>query len=310
MKAVILERIEHLMVKEVPDPQLQEGSVILRIRACSVCSTDLRIYHHGDHRVKLPHILGHEISGEVTTISEEVSKYKVGDRVALTPRIACGGCFYCLREQHNYCENALTFGHQLPGGYAEFLMVSSQGLEYGVLNRIPENLSFEEAALAEPLSCYLKAQRDSKVGWGDKVVVVGGGPVGIMHCRLARASAASSIFLVEKEIRRLNKVDLSAVDEVIDSGKRNPEKEIMELTEGRGADVIIVACSSLEAQDQSIFFAGKGGRVNFFGGLPRGQSIINIDSNLLHYREVSVTGSHGSTPGDNKEALDILSRGA
>jgi L-iditol 2-dehydrogenase len=132
----------------------------------------------------------------------------------------------------------------------------------------------------------------------------------MMHCRLAKANNASKVVLVERDTRRLEKVELTSIDEIVDSAKSDPEAEILAITEGRRADVVIVACSSTQVQEQSLLLAGRGGRINFFAGLPPGQSKILIDSNVIHYHEVSVQGSHGSTPHDAREALDILARKA
>jgi len=308
MKAGILESVEHLVVKDVPDPEPNMGEVIVRVKVCSVCGTDLRIYHYGHPSITLPHILGHEIAGEIVSVPKGVTDYRVGQRVAVAPTIACGTCFYCRKDQHIYCQNRSTIGYQLPGGYAEYVLVPPRGIEYGIINQIADTLSFEEASLAEPLSCCLRAQRACKVSPGAIVVVIGGGPVGIMHCRLAVVNKASRVILIEKETRRLQQVNLGTIDAVVDSGKCNPEAEVAVLTEGRGADVVIVACSSDEAQVQAVSLAGKGGRIDFFAGLAPGPSNISVDSNLIHYRELSVQGSHGSTPHDNKEALDMLAK--
>ena len=310
MKAAVLDSIEHLVVKEVPDPELESNSVILRVKVCSICGTDLRVYHHGHTRVTFPQILGHEIAGDVVGVANGVTDYRVGDRIAVTPRISCGECPRCRRGQYIYCQNSRTFGFQLPGGYAEHLLVPPRAIEFGALNKIADSLTFEEAALAEPLSCCLRAQKDTGVESGDTVVVIGGGPVGIMHCRLARVNNASKVILVERNPRRLEQVNRTSIDEMIDSVITDPKARIADLTNGRGADVVIVACSSAEAQEQSLSLAGKGGRINFFGGLPPGQSSICIDSNLIHYQEISLQGSHSSTPPDNRAALDMLKRKA
>jgi len=309
MKAAVLQKVEQLVVKEVPDPELEDGSVIIKVKICSICSTDLRIYHYGHPRIKLPHILGHEIAGEIEVVGEGVTNHKAGDRVAITPRIPCGRCFYCRKGQYIYCLNSLSFGYQLPGGYAEYLYVPRCGIEFGVVNRIPDGVSFEAAALAEILACCLRAQKTSRVSRGDVVVVIGGGAVGIVHCRLAKANDAARVILVERETKRLEQVNLDSIDQIVDSKKGDAGEEILAITDGRGADVIIVACSSAQAQEQSLSLASRGGRVNFFGGLSPDQSKISIDSNLVHYREVSIQGSHGSTPDDNREALDMLGRG-
>jgi L-iditol 2-dehydrogenase len=309
VKAGVLEKIERLVVKSVPDPQPDEGSVTLRVKLCSICGSDLRIYHYGHPRVALPQILGHEISGQIEAVGGEVKNYRVGDRVAITPTISCGECFYCRKGQYTYCLNNLSLGHQLPGGYAEYLLVPRRGVEFGVVNKIPDGVSFEAGSLAEPLACCLRAQRTSAVSRGDTVVIIGGGPVGIIHARLARVNGAGRVVLVERETGRLEQVDLGSIDRVIDSIKSDVESEVLALTEGEGADVVIVACSSAEAQEQALSLACKGGRVNFFGGLPPGRSRISIDSNLVHYGEVSLQGTHGSSPDDNREALDMLAGG-
>jgi L-iditol 2-dehydrogenase len=306
MKAAVLEAIEQLEVKEVSDPQLEPGSIIVRVKVCSICSTDLRTYHHGHAGMKLPQILGHEIAGEISAVAEGASGFRVGDRVAITPRVACGNCFYCLRGQGIYCLNHLSFGHQLPGAYAEYLLVPGRAVQYGVVNKIDGRVSYEEASLAETLACCLRAQKTSRVGRGDTVVVVGAGPVGIIHCRLARANGAARVVLVEREAARLRQVDLSSVDVLVDSGKSDAVAEVLALTEGRGADVVIVACSSAEAQEQSLSLANRGGRINFFAGLLPDRSEISIDSNMIHYGELSIQGNHGSTPEDNREALSML----
>ncbi|NIM91303.1 MAG: alcohol dehydrogenase catalytic domain-containing protein [Candidatus Aminicenantes bacterium] len=308
MKAAILEEIEHLVVKELPDPQLEEGSVIIKVKVCSICGSDLRIYHHGHPRVKLPHILGHEIAGEIESVSEGKGSHKVNDRIALTPRITCGKCYYCREGHPIYCLNSQSFGYQLPGGYAEYVLVPRRGAELGLVNRIPDTISYEEATLSETLACCLRAQKESRVSSGNTVVIIGGGPVGIIHCRLAKANQARMVIIVERDSKRLSQVSLSAIDKIVESTTSEVEEEVLDLTKGVGADVVIVACSSASAQEQALSLAAKGGRINFFGGLPAHQSRIAIDSNLIHYREISIQGSHGSTPDDNKEALDMLAQ--
>jgi len=308
MRAGILERIEHLALREIPCPELQSGSVLIRVKACSICGADLRTYRYGHPRIKLPQILGHEIAGEVEAISDNVTDYRIGDRVVVTPRIACGECYYCANGLDIYCENSLTFGYELPGGYADYMLIPPRGVKYGVLNKIAQDLSFEEASLAEPLSCCIRAQIASKVSYGSTVVVIGGGPVGIMHCRLAKVNGAERVLLIEKNIKRLEYVDQTAIDRIVDSSKSDPEIDIIAATSGRGADVVIVACSSSEAQRQALSIAGKGGRINFFGGLPSGKSIVSIDSNIIHYQEITVQGSHGATPRHTEEAISMLNK--
>jgi len=309
MKAAVLEKLQCLTVREVAEPAPGRGSVLVKVEVCSVCGSDLRMYRRGHPRVRLPQVLGHEISGVIEAVGEDVSAWKTGDRVSITPKIACGHCFYCLKGLYTYCHNGRSFGYQLPGGYAERLLVPSRGVEFGVLNHIGDSLSFEEISLAEPLACCVRAQRKSTVSPGDAVVVIGDGPMGLLHCRLARVNGAEKVILIGRRPERLERVSTAAIDRIADSRRSRPIDEVLELTQGRGADVVIVACSTREAQEEAFSFVGRGGRVNFFGGLPEEQPHISMDSNLVHYCEVSVQGSHGSTPEENKEAVALLVRG-
>ncbi len=308
MKAGILKNIDDLVVEEVPGPRSGEG-IIIRVRVCSICASDLYIYHHGHPRVKLPHIPGHEIAGEIADNPGSLPGFKPGDRVVISPRLFCGKCFYCLRGQYTYCTDSRTLGYELPGGFAEYVQVPLRDSQAGVVNKIPEGLGFEEASLAEPLSCCLRAQRASGVGEGDFVVVIGGGPLGIMHCRLARVNGAGKVVLVHHDPSRLQQVNLDGIDDAVDSTRVEPEQEIARLTGGRGADVVIVACSSVAAQAQAVRLAGCGGRINLFAGLHQDRAGLTLDSDVIHYREISLQGTHGSTPSDCRAALMMLGKG-
>ena len=308
MKAAVLKDVQRFEVEDVPIPELEDGSVIVKVKICAICGTDLRTYRKGHLRIQLPHILGHEITGEISAVSQSVDGYHIGERVAITPRVSCGQCGYCLKGKSIYCTNRKSFGFQLPGGYAEYVIIPKRAVDIGVVQRIEDGITFEEASLSEPLSCCLRAQNESQVGFGTTVVVIGGGPLGLLHCRLARARGASLIVLVERDVKRLQQVDITTIDKIIDITKTDPVKEIKLLTEGFKADVVIVSVSSTEAIKLSPFLAAHGGRVNFFGGFPPEQSTIELDINKIHYSEISLQGSHSSLPTDHQEALTILSR--
>ena len=305
MKAAVFADMERFVIEDMPEPRAGAGEVRVRIRACAICGTDLRIYHYGHHHVQPPQVIGHEIAGVIDQTGAGVTGCTLGAPVTITPRIGCGHCYYCRRGQYSYCPNGRSFGYQLPGGYAEYIIVPPEGVSLGALIPIGGGLSFDEASLTEPLACCLRAQRTSGVGPGAVVAVIGGGPVGILHCRLARARGAS-VILIEREVERLNAVSTAAIAKVVEPRRSDPRQEIRAFTEGRGADVVIVACSSAEAQVEALSLAGRGGRVNFFGGLPPGGSLITLDSNLIHYDEIQVQGSHGSTPEENREAAALL----
>jgi L-iditol 2-dehydrogenase len=257
----------------------------------------------------LPHIIGHEVCATIEQIDGTASDFKVGDRVEVTPKISCGTCFYCKRGQYLACPNGESFGYQLDGGFAEYMAIPKRGVDFGVLSRVDVKLSDNEVTMAEPLACCLRGQRISQVKPDDTVVVIGGGPIGMLHCRVAKAQGAY-VILIEHDQKRLDNVDLASVDVNIEAPDSDLPPQVMELTENEGADVAIVACSSVKAQMQALELLNKGGRVNFFGGLGQDHQDICFDSDIIHYRELTVTGTHGSLPEDNKLALKLITGGA
>jgi len=194
-------------------------------------------------------------------------------------------CRQCLRGQMTVCPNQTSMGYQYPGGFAEYMVVPKAVLDVDGLNRIPENLSFAEASVAEPFACAINAQELISVGDGDTVVVFGAGPIGCIHIRLARANGASRVFLIDVNAERL-KMSADAVkpDEVINGSEVDVVERVKELTGGRGADVVITATAANVAQEQAIGMAARRGRISFFGGLPKTNPYIRCDSNLVHYR--------------------------
>lgn len=209
------------------------------------------------------------------------------------------------------CANQESMGYHYDGGFAEWLVVPAKVFVVNGINLIPEGLPFEEAAVTEPLACVLNGQELASVREDDVVVVVGAGPIGCLHVRLARARGADQVFLVEMNRRRL---DMSAQrvepDAAIDAGKENAVDAVLKLTDGRGADVIITAAASGTVQEEALQMAARGGRISFFGGLPKDDPVINLDSNLVHYRELKIVGANGSTPAHNAEALRLIATGA
>nr|WP_255525989.1 zinc-binding dehydrogenase [Frigoribacterium sp. CG_9.8] len=191
------------------------------------------------------------------------------------------------------------------------MIVPREVLKVGGLNRIPDGLGFAEASLAEPLACVLNGQELARVGDGDVVVVVGSGPIGCLHVRLARARGAAMIILVDLNAERLKKAaDLVLPDLAIASETSDPVAAVLEATGGRGADVVITAAASGAAQEQGLLMLARRGRLSLFGGLPKDHPTITVDSNLVHYRELTIVGVNGSSPVQNKMALELIASGA
>jgi L-iditol 2-dehydrogenase len=301
---------EDLHIEDAPAPEARSGEVVIRVRSCSTCGTDAKIFHHGHHHISLPRVLGHEVAGEIVEVGTGVDGFGLGDRVQVIAAIPCGECFYCRRGQETVCENLESIGYQYDGGFAEFMRVPRKVLDRDGLNRVPDHVPFEAASLTEPLACVLNGQEIAQVGTGDVVAVLGAGPIGCLHVRLARARGASSIILADVNERRLELSARARPDIVIDSAKEDAVDAIRKATDGRGADVVITATGAGAAQEQALEMASARGRISLFGGLPRDDSVIRFDSNLVHYRELIVVGAYGSAPRHNRAALELISTGA
>ena len=309
MKVARLHAPGDLRVEDAPVPQAGTGDLVIRVRTCSTCGTDAKIFRFGHHHISLPRVLGHEVAGEITDVGSGVEGWSEGDRVQVIAAIPDGVCFFCRRSHYTVCEDLESIGYQYDGGFAEFMRVPAKVLAVDGVHRIPDHVPFEEASITEPLACVLNGQELARVGDGDAVAVLGAGPIGCLHVRLARARGASTVMLVDVNQARLDLAGRAEPDAVIDSTKEDPVDAVRKLTDGRGADVIITATGVGQAQEQALEMAALRGRISLFGGLPKDDSTIRFDSNLVHYRELSVFGAYGSAPRHNREALSLIAAG-
>ena len=300
-----------IRIEDMPEPTPGPGEVKIKVRACSTCGTDVKISRFGHHHIDPPRVMGHEIAGEVTEVGEGVEGWAAGDRVQVIAAIPCGECEFCRRGSMTICPNQVSMGYHFDGGFAEYMIVPRNVLAVDGLNRIPDGVSFAEASVAEPFACAINAQNLARVGDGDVVVVIGSGPIGCLHVRLARARGAAKVFLVELSRERL---DMAAAlvhpDAAIASGEEDAVAKVRELTDGRGTDVVITAAASGAAQEQALEMIARQGRISFFGGLPKDKPTITLDSNVVHYQEITIVGANGSSPQHNKEALGLIADGS
>jgi len=307
MKVVRFHAPGDVRIEEAPEPTAGPGEVKIRVRACSTCGTDVKIYRFGHHHIVPPRIMGHEIAGEIVDIGDGVEGWSSGDRVQVIAAVTCGQCQDCRRGRMTVCANQEPIGYHYEGGLAEYMVVPAKVLAVDGLNRIPDSITFAEASVAEPLACVLNGQQLARVGEGDDVVVVGSGPIGCLHVRLARARGAARVFLVDINADRLHlAASLVAPDASVSGAETDVVEEITKLTEGRGPDVVITAAASGAAQEQAIRMAARRGRISFFGGLPKDNPVIACDSNLVHYRELTIVGANGSSPAHNAQALQLI----
>jgi L-iditol 2-dehydrogenase len=311
MRAATFHAPGDLRVGDVPEPAVGPGRLKLRMRATATCGTDAKIFRHGHHRLDPPQIIGHELAGAVVEVGSGVTGFAPGDRVQVIAAVPCGECRECRSGAMTVCPNQTSMGYQYPGGFAEYLVVPEQVLRVDGVNHIPAGVSYAEASVTEPLACALNAQELVRVGAGDTVVVMGAGPIGCLHVRLARSRGAAAVYLIDVNADRLAmSAERVEPDAAIDGSADDPVESVRKLTGDRGPDVVITAAPAGRAQEQAIEMAAPQGRISFFGGLPKDDPYIRCDSNLVHYRELSLVGANGSSPAHNRRALQLIAGGA
>lgn len=308
MIAAVLEDLEKMVVKEVPDPEIDDDSALLRVEATSICGSDIRIFHSGNPRVTPPAILGHEAAGVIVKVGKNVSRVKEGDRVAIGADFPCEGCKWCRNGLLNNCATNYAVGYQIPGAFAEYMKLPKLLLQ-GPVTPIADKLSYEEAALAEPLACAINGFELVNMSLGKTVVIIGLGPIGCMMIDLARLLGATKVIGVQRSRVRLEIAKFYEADVYINPTEEDVVARCLAETNGEGPDVVITAAGSVETHEQAIAMVGHRGYVNLFGGLAKGTRPMNVLSNTIHYKECFVTGSHGSTPRHHELAVQLLEQG-
>ena len=299
MKAAQLHGVGDLRVEEIDQPSISsDDEVLIRIHACGICPSDLRAYTGvREPYGTLPYTPGHEWAGEVVAIGDGVEGFDIGDRVAASWRVVCGKCHYCIRDMYNYCEN-LQYG-RVRGGFAEYGVAPGESLL-----KIPDGVSYQEASFCEPLACCMNGSLHTGIGFGDNVVIIGAGPIGLMHLQLAKRAGAR-VIVSELKPERLEKAEELGADALIHADQGDPVELAMELTGGYGADAVIVAVGAPRALQQALNMAGIGGGVNFFAGVYPPVT-LDLDPNLIHYKQIRLTGSHDYSPFHFQTALRFI----
>ncbi|RLE88383.1 MAG: alcohol dehydrogenase [Thermoprotei archaeon] len=298
MKAFLIKEPLEAEVVDLDIPTLSPSEVLVRVKACGICGTDIHIYE-GKHLAKYPIIPGHEISGEVVATGEAVEDFKVGDRVVINPNIYCGRCYYCRKGYVHFCEKWIAIGIGRPGGYAEFVAVPEKSL-----HRMPNNLSFEEAALVEPIACCLRGQDLIDIRLGDRVLIYGLGPIGLIHLQLAKLRGASLIIGAEIIEKRIELGENLGADVVLNPTKDDVAKVVKELTHGRGVDVVIEATGNPKVLEEAINVLDYGGRILVFGVSPP-ESRVPISPFVIYRKELRLVGSF-TNPLTTDRAISVL----
>ncbi len=310
MKAVVVNAPMDFEIKDVPVPQCDEQGLIIKVLACGLCGSDLRTLRSGHRKVKLPWIIGHEISGMVEQTGRTYSgEFKEGDMLSVAPLVFCGKCEFCLEQRYELCENYLEIAQAWPGGFAEYMAVPAEALKLGTIRAVPENLDPAVAAIAEPISSCIHAQEKGGVAKGDTVVVIGTGPIGCTHVELARANGAKRIIAADISESRLRFCGAFEPDHLINAAEADLVEEVKRLTDGRGAEVVITANPVPSTQVEAVEMAKKAGRILIFGGLPADNCRPAIDMNLVHYNALHIIGTTIFAPRHHEMAIKLLAEG-
>lgn len=305
MLAAVLYGKEHVQMERIPIPALEPGDLLVRIRAALTCGTDLKVFRRGYHARMIvpPAVFGHEFGGDIVAVGEGVTRFRPGQRVVAANSAPCLECFYCRRGRANLCED-LLFNN---GAYAEYMRIPKRIVDLNTYEIAPR-LSYEDAALAEPLACVVKGLDDTGIVAGDTIVVIGVGPIGSMFVRLASLRGARVIAVGRRRARLERAQALGASHIVATEEALDPAAEVHKLTSGRGADVVIEAVGTPDTWTWAVEMLRRGGIVNFFGGPPSGTK-VELDTNLLHYSEITCKASFHHTPQTFRAALDVIESG-
>lgn len=309
MLAAVLESPGNLVLREMKIPEIDDYSALMRVESVAICGSDSRILHHGNPRVTPPAIMGHEASGIIEKVGRKVTRVKEGDRIALGADVPCGQCSWCRNGLGNNCSVNYAVGYQISGAFTQYMKLPQLLLEEGPVTPIPDGLTYDEAALAEPLACAVNGLEIVNMSLGKTVVLLGLGPIGCMMIDLARAMGALKVIGVQRSRKRMEIARAYQADVYIASGEEDVVARCLEETGGRGPDVVITTCGAVEAHEQAVDMVAHRGYVNLFGGLPKDARPASISSNTIHYKECFVTGSHGSVPRQHELAVSLIHAG-
>lgn len=302
MKAAVLVKPGQFEVKSVPIPEPGPRDVLIKIARVGVCGTDIHIFRGHYAAEWLPMIPGHEFAGTVAAVGDEVTSVEPGRRVIADINIGCGNCFYCRKNEVMSCTEVKQLGIHIDGGFAEYVKVPER-----LVIPIPDDMSFEVAALAEPLACTVRAAKKSNIRLGESVLVIGAGPIGNLHVQLARTIGAAPVIVVDLNPARAALAKECGADIVI-SDINELEAQVLAATDGRGADVVIESVGLPKLYEKAFDLVRPGGRIAAFG-LAGDDDKATFSPQQVVLKEIGMKGSVAAMGDDMHEALTLLRYG-
>lgn len=307
MKAAVVHGKGDIRIEEYKTPVAGSGEIVVRTKVSGICATDIKTLLGQGLPKDLPTILGHEVVGEVAETGAGVSGYQIGDRVAVYPIAVCGKCFFCSRGRHNLCEKEFGLAHGIEGGFAEFVRLPKEIVNIRGVAKLPDDLSFEKAVFTEPLSCVYASLKTCRVEPGTYAVVLGAGPMGLMHLKMCKWAGAK-VISVDLLDERLETAQKMGADYCLNPRSVNHIDEIRKITNGNGAETVIASLGIPSVIEENLKLTRNGGTFNIFGGPPAGQ-MISVDPRWLHYCEITLTGTFAASPEDFRKCLDLIING-
>lgn len=310
MKAVRFYEPGVLRFEDVEIPEIDPGEILVENRVTLTCGTDLKMYKRGHPYAKPPLIIGHEFAGIVVKVGEKVKGFREGMRVVAANSAPCNECFYCKRGKQNLCENLedAIIGFTSPGAYAEYVKIPERIVRLNT-HIIPDHVTFREAALLEPLACVVHGIELANIQYGDKVVIIGAGPIGLMHLQLAKRKGCGVAIVTDLSDNRLQTAKELGANVIVNAGKEDQVEKVMELTDGRGSDVVIEAVGLPETWEKALAMTRKAGTTLLFGGCKPGTK-VTFDTRHIHYGELTILGAFHHTPLSVERALALIASGA
>lgn len=313
MKAVILHGPDNYPnnyeVMDIPKPECGDDDLVIKMKAAALCGTDKRIFTGAKTKgVRPDSVVGHEICGLIEEVGKNVTGYSVGEKVAIANVIPCGHCSACLSGRENACLNRKAIGYEFNGGFEQYIRIPDICIKSGNVVKLPESVSFDAGALIEPLACCIRGLKNTGTQFNDTVLIIGAGPIGLMHLQLSRIVGAKKVFISELDAGKREIAKKLGADRVIDPSKEDLEAIVREETNGEGVDRIVMAIGVNALVNSTMKLAKKGGTVCLFAGFPKGK-MSEFDPSIIHYNELRVTGSTAYKREDYLQAADMVRTG-